>query len=341
MMRLRFLPLLAALCVLASLASCGDDSRFVVRGTAGDASQNFNLRYVYNSPSGFRSGIVAVREGKFEFSGVSERPTLVEMFEHDFTPLGRLYLSNGEEVECTVTRGNPRAMRASGSEINEKWTAWLGANSDALAAGEGNAAVARYITANPGDVLSTLLLLTEYDVRSNPLQADSLLARIDAAARPEFLAAGFSYLLGRVSSEAAYAPFDSLVYYSTQLEAASIARSSSGPTVLVFTDRDIQRDDTLMKAMHRLYERKSVSVADISLASDTTAWLRTLREEKLNGRDARWKQGWLPGNIGAPQLQRLGVPDMPYILVCDTAGNSLYRGADILEAEKAAGAENL
>lgn len=333
-LRLR-IPAIVLLCVLVLLssASCADDSRFVVSGElVGNA--NMNLRYSYDTPAGFRSAVVAVRDGKFQFSGSSAQPTLLEMFEHDYTPLGRLYIANGEEVHVTLTRGRPEDIKVSGSETNGRWTDFLNKNSEAL---RDSARVARviadYIGAHPDDIVGTLLLVSHYPVKSNPLQADSLLTSIEPQARPEFIAGGLAYLIRRVAHEGAERKLDSLCYISEKNRVASLSPRGRKATLFFFSEKEAQRPDTLLKTLLKLSARQSVAVADIYLSADTMAWRRMLRSERLKfENDGAVRRGWLPGNLGAPQLQNLGIPGLPYVLVCDSTGAAIYRGGEIAEA---------
>ncbi len=323
-MRFPFACILALLIAL-SLNSCSDDSRFVVRGTT-PGTENMNLRFGYNSPEGYRSGVVAVREGKFEFAGVSSRPTLVEMFEHDYTPLGRLCLANGDNVECVLSRGVPEAIKVAGSPLNERWAEYLNANAGVLRSDEGNAAVAAYVAAHPDDILSTLLLVTQYDVRRNPLQADSLLALVAPAARPEFIAGDFAYLLGRVAGENTHSPVDSINFVAPDNRVEALAPAGRKATVYFFSDDEAMREDSVVAALVRFAAAKGVAVADIYLSPDTMAWKRMIRSERVKGvDDSSLRRGWLPGSLGAPQLQRLGVVDLPFAVVCDSSGTQICR----------------
>lgn len=329
--------LTAAITVLSVLlllvCSCADSTRFVVNGTT-PGTDNMNLRFGYDSPSGYRSGVVAVRDGKFEFSGESQVPTLVEMYEHDYTPLGQLYLVNGDKVECVVTRGKPEAIKISGTPVNERWAKFLNSNTGVLRTPDCDSVIAAYVTAHPDDILSTLLLMTQYDARRNPAGADSLLSKIHPSARPEFLAGSFSYLLSRAYHEGTLAPVDSITYISTSNTVDALSPEGRKATVYLFTADETQRTDSIVKALVRLSKLRGVAVADIFLSPDTLTWRRMIRNERLSGVDGTWRRGWLPGNIGAPQLQALGVTSLPFALVCDSTGAQRFRGQDIRDAEK-------
>lgn len=339
MKHVRLLPvyiLLTTILSVLSLASCADDSRFVVRGTTVGAD-NMNLRFGYNTPEGYRSGIVAVRDGKFEFAGISSQPTLVEMFEHDYKPLGWLWLKGGETVECTLSPSRPEAMSSRGTETNERLSAFLSANSEALRKGpaEANKAVAAYVGEHPSDVLSGILMVALYNSAHDPAGADSLLNLLEPSARPESLAGSYAFLLSTAMPEDGAGALDSLTFISTHNRVEAIRPSASRATLLVFSDAEAQRNDSILASMGRVAGMKGALVADVYLCADTLSWRRMIRGEKLRKVDNEaWQRAWLPGNLGAPQLRALGVPGLPYALVCDSAGRTLFRGADILEAEE-------
>ncbi len=317
-----------------SLASCADDSRFVVAGTT-PGTDNMNLRYAYEGPGGFRQGIVAVRDGKFEFSGAVSQPVLVEMFTHDFKPLGYVWVGGGESVECTLVTGHPERMKARGTQINERWTAFLTQNEAALteSAAAANKAVAAFVEANPGDLLSALLLVTFYDASLDPEGAAGLMAKLHPSARPERVAGAMDFLLGMAVAADPDAPLDSLAYISTANSVRTLVPGEHRATLLLFTDAEVQRSDTLLEGLRSAAAGKGVAIADVYLSADTLAWRRMLRTERQRGYDSDlWTRGWLPGGLAAPQLRALGLPRLPYALVCDSTGIPVFRSSEPAKA---------
>ncbi|MDE6276612.1 MAG: hypothetical protein K2M06_00710 [Muribaculaceae bacterium] len=337
MKHIRLILFLTTILSVLSLASCADDSRFIVKGTTAGAD-NMNLRFGYNTPEGYRSGIVAVRDGKFEFSGISSQPTLVEMFEHDFKPLGFLWLAGGDKIECVLTPSHPEAMKARGTDINERLSAFLSSNTAALkhSPADANRAIEAYVGSHPDDLLSTLLMVGLYNSTADPAKADSLMATIRPAARPELLAGSSAFLVSLAVPKDSFRPLDSLMVISTHNSIEAIVSSAKKATLLVFSDLEAQRTDSILASMTRVAAMKGARVADVYLSSDTLSWRRMIRGEKLRKiDDSGWERAWLPGNLGAPQLRALGIPSLPYALVCDSAGRTIFRGPDPLEAEDA------
>ncbi len=62
--------------------------------------------------------------------------------------------------------------------------------------------------------------------------------------------------------------------------------------------------------------------------SDSRDWKHSVSPDS-----AKWEQGWTPGGIASPGLERLAIPSVPYFIVCDSTGTQLYRGASVGAAE--------
>ena len=172
--------------LLAVVATaCGDSGRFSVQGTV-EGGKSMNLRYVFYNGNAFAQGITAVRDGRFSFEGATMQPAMMELYDNDYRLLGRLYVANGDEIECTIDPSDPYMLRAAGNDAIERWTRWQRDNASALNAGRADALVEKYVGEHPADVVSTLLLTSLYDT-STPdgvRRADSLLSLIEADARP-------------------------------------------------------------------------------------------------------------------------------------------------------------
>ena len=104
-----------------------------------------------------------------------------------FRPMGRVYASNGDRIECHLTRNAPEKIQVSGNEISERWAKFLNDNADRLTSAGGNDAIEEYVRKNPSDIVSTLLMLTSYDASSDALRADSIMSSINPEMRPSLL----------------------------------------------------------------------------------------------------------------------------------------------------------
>ncbi|MDE6612765.1 MAG: hypothetical protein K2K22_09430 [Muribaculaceae bacterium] len=324
---MKYLSYIAVLLAALLAGACSDTEQFRVNGTIkGKPTQN--LRAGYYADGVYRTVITAVREGEFEFFASSTQPTLLELTDYEYRPIGRLYVVNGETYTIEIDPADPYAVKSGGSEVNERWSAFLRDNADALRS-DANAAVARYVEANPADIVSTLLMLTAYNSSDSPEKADSLMALIAPEARPSSLTDGYTYLLQRLVSETALGHVGKVRYIDMRDSLATFD-TAVRPASLIAVTAHSERGDSVITALRGLYRRHGSSkfgILDFSVDADTVVWHRAVRSDST-----AWKHGWTPGGLAGIGVDSLGVPSVPFFVVCDTTGTQLYRGASVTRA---------
>lgn len=329
----RFITATAAGLALLAAASCSDNEQFRVNGTI-EGKPTINLRAAYWSDGAYRQLLTAARDGEFEFFGNAKHPVTVDIMDHEYRIIGRVYVANGQNIECTLDRSNPFNITATGNPVVENWTRFLRDNADSLRAGTqtANAVIGRYISAHPADVVSTLLLLTSFDSAADPETADSLLFSIDPAARPASLTSGYNFLLERLVTAT------DTVADITYLDAANGSGRVFNPanarrSLLVFSTEDSPHRDSVLTMLRDLRHRKSekeLEIVDISFDRDTLVWKNRTRADS-----ATWRRGWVAGAMAAPGINRLGIARLPFAVVCDSTGSVIYRGSSVAAAGKA------
>lgn len=296
-----------------------------------------NLRYAYNSPEGYKSGVVAVRDGNFEFTGVSSRPTVVELYTHDLSSLGHFYACNGESYKLSITPGSPRALKAGGNDVSERWCRFLNEYATARSAVL-DSAISDYIVNNPDDILSGLLLNYDYNSAAHPLAADSLLNLLSAQARPDFIMGGYTFVTIQGGDPRSTEAIDS-IRFLTFGDTMTTYRFREPVTALIFSSGQQERIDSLLDAIEKMHSR-GVKVIDISLAADTMTWRRDFRREnKRTDRPELEKSrtpGWFPGARAHSIVGMLKIPRERFIIITDSTGRQLYRGGAIAPAEAVA-----
>ncbi|MCM1066159.1 MAG: hypothetical protein NC418_01130 [Muribaculaceae bacterium] len=308
--------------------SCSDDEQFRVNGTI-EGKPTMNLRAGYYADGVYRTLITGVREGEFEFFASASQPTLLEITDYDYRPIGRLYVVNGETYTINIDQAKPFAVEADGSDVNSRWSAFLRSNADELER-DANPVVARYIKENPADVVSTLLLLTAYDSSRSPVEADSLMDYITAEARPSSLTEGYNYLMQRLITADAHGPVKPVKYIGTDGSLSSFDPTQSPVSLIAVSSAGDIRTDSVLPVLRRLSTRHRASapgVLDISLDPDTVAWKKSIAADS-----ASWHQGWAPGGLAAMSVEPLGVPSVPYFVVCDSTAGQIYRGVSARRA---------
>lgn len=324
------LPCYIFIFLLLIAAACSDTEQFRVNGKI-KGNPTMNLRAVYYSDGAYRSVITAVRNGEFEFYASSSQPTLLEITDYDYKPLGRLYVSNGNAYEINVNQSDIYDVEATGSDINSRWADFLRNNADSLHA-DAAKTVGAYIGAHPDDIVSTLLLLTTFNSSGNVEMADSLMSLISPEARPSSLTEAYNYMLQRLVTESALGKIDSIRYIDRRDSLMFFDMSKNKCSLLVVSVQSDIRKDSIVPALKKLsenYKSRDLGMLDFSLDSDTMLWKRSSRADS-----ASWKQGWAPGGLSALGVEKLGVPSVPFFIVCDSTGTQLYRGPYVKGAEK-------
>ncbi len=326
----RLLIPLLAMCML--LAGCTDTEQFRVNGTV-EGKPTLNMRVGYYADGTYHTLITAAREGKFEFFGKSRQPTIVEILDYDYTPMGRLYVGNGQTIECKLVRGNPYAIEVHGNDISEEWSDMLRTNAEVLKNGgeEANKVIADYILAHPDNIVSTLLLTTSYDSASDPAMADSLLSTITPQARPSAITDGYNYLLQRLVAETVDEKVLPFKYVDLDDSIRTFRASGSPYSLLSFDSGRTSHKETVNPLLKRIYPKtkKKLAIIDISTEPEKSVWSFEARKDS-----SEWERAWTPGALSSVGIDRLGIPSTPYFIVCDSAGLQLIRTKSVKSLEQ-------
>lgn len=317
------------------LTACGGAPDFKVTGTV-DGGRTMNLRIVYAGRDNLNNVLTAARDGKFEFKGEAPEDcgALVEIYDNDYRRLGLFYAENGDELKVTVNPDNPFAGTVKGNETSERLAEWLHANAAVLAGRDAkaiNAAVAKYVKANPDDIVSGLLMATLFNASADPAQASKLLQSLTAEARPAVIVNPALLTDGRLAGDIAGKPVTGLHYLSAATDSITLFNPRKHKrTLLAFSGVQNSRD-TIIEGLRKFWPGRParVTVLDIRLDVDTFAWRRDLRADSI-----KWPSGWVAGSVANPDMARLAIPTLPYFIVVDSLGKPQYRGTSLSAALK-------
>ncbi len=326
LLRMRRIFNILIISVLCALTACGGKDKFVLKGTlAGGETQS--LRFVYYANGAIQTINGAARDGVFVIEGRSAEPTIVEILSNEGRAIGHIYVQNGDEIECEISRHAPWEIKLKGTDINERWSAFIGAQAASFAKGDTlaiNKAVADYAAAHPDDIVSALLLVTAYDASRNPAEAAAVLEELAPEAKPMQVIESFATMLA-----SATAPADTLApvrYYVRRDTLERLDMHAAAYSLLSFmsTERDAPRPDSVIDFLRKTnaqYPRRKLRVLDLSLGADTFVWRRVIRPDS-----AKWQQAWLPGGITSDGLQNAAISRLPWFVLVDSAGAVIYRG---------------
>lgn len=347
------------ICIVAVLilAGCGK-SEFKIRFEfPNDYQGNYLLTYyAWDSKKGFWiETTVPVQEGKAEIDAFTSRPTLVYISDASSSANSiAVYAEKGDEI--VISGNNPDMLTWSikGNKVSERWSAWRNANAEVLregrlgadtSQGKKSKAIAAYVRENPDDMLSALLLLTEFDRRSETAEFLELWNSLDKKARPSQLTelAGSPDLIGaelQVDADGKLAiakekKLPEIVLRSKGNGTDTLRYSKNGGTLLYFyTNTAPDRRGTVdsLKTLVKEYPDSAKRIiADISFESDSIAWTGNMRGDSLT----KAIRGWVPRGLADRDMTRMGVFRSPWLIVADKSGKAVYSGQDLNEALKA------
>lgn len=327
----KFVLILSAVLAMF-LVSCGDGVTFAVEGSVEELGTQ-NMRVVYYANGMVNMQVVEVKDGKFEFKGKTDVPTMLEFYTANKSLLGRAYVMAGDGIKCRLFKNSPYKAEVKGNDVSQRWSGFLKENLTTIARGNSddiNQVVAKYVNANKNDVLSTILLLTEYDSSQNGVEATKLLSAIAPEARPQYLIESYEALLERSNGVKAREKLSITSYFSSADSLKTFVPRESSYSVLAFSNETSRKDDLLadsMRVLRKDFPKKRLQIVDISFDPDTLEWKRSIKPDS-----ATWAQGWVAGAASARSIERLGVTRLPFYIVADSTGTQLYRGSSLIDA---------
>lgn len=323
--------------LVAMLTACASNEDFEIHGTVVD-NGTLNLRIVYFGDDNINNVLTASRDGVFDFKGNAPKGQMVEILDNDYRVLVRLYAVNGDKLKVNINPTNPRASVATGSAVNDEWTKWISDNINTLNTRNSrtiNDAVERFVKSHPDDVLSTLLMLTEYDTNVDVIKAQKLMASINVDARPTYLVESWVANLARAGQSAQKVKVAPITYISaTDTVLTTYNPKRQDYSLLVFTNENSGRHDSIVPKLREIAKkypnRRRLAIVDFSLDNDTFTWKREYRADSIT-----WTSGWGGGSVAAAGIERLNITSLPYFIVTDSTGTQIYRGPSITAANTA------
>ncbi|MDD2962057.1 MAG: DUF4369 domain-containing protein [Muribaculaceae bacterium] len=321
--------ILSVLLLSIILPGCSSDN-FEISGELKDLGTQ-NLRLVYVTGDAVSALWQPAVDGKFTMHGVSNEPTVVEIFNRNMDILARVYIKNGDKITISGNIKEPAKIKVEGSDVNEQWSKFVSDNATAINKGDRETlyiAIEKYIRNNKDNILSSLLLAYNYATTSNVAETQKLLATIDEKAIAEIATRRIASVAdGSSDNKSAAKKLASFILYSNADSLESFKPSNGKVSLLYFwADDNDGRKATIkeLKNLSKNYAGKKVQIADITLENDSIIWKRVIKTDSV-----QWKQYWGLGGRMNNAIKMMGIENAPYFLVADSAGASLYRGISL------------
>ncbi len=334
--------LLLAILTAVVMTGCVKNEFTVDFSLDAKVSGNYMLRYYASDKrTGFWMETIApVEKGVYEARCIARNPSLVYIFQPGSRiPSAVFYARRGDRIEISGDSPDPAKWTIGGNDINEDLTRFRKEYflSDATSDSQKiNAAITKFVKANPDAEASGILVLTLYDRRIdengftrlwNSLGEKARSADItDLAGVADKLTSAKEGAPGKVGTLHLHVMGDSLVELNPAKQDA---------TLLYFrrSDEGASRESAdSLKALSSLPGfTKHGKIAAISFESDSTAWLMRARTDSVKG----VLHAWMPAAETSPTAIALSVRRTPFFIVADRKGRQVYRGDDRTKATAA------
>ncbi len=333
------LLLLALLAVAMNACSSG---KFKISGKLSDIA-SANLHIAYYTVNGVKDAWVTTHDnGAFEFTGESADPTMAVIYDTQSQVIACLEVQNGDAIEISGTPNKRYQLTVKGTETNERWSGFLNEHAKQFEAGNKaatNAAIEKYVKANPDDITSTMLLLANYDSGSDPGRAKKLLSGISTNAKPLSIICAFEALTATIGKSQAEGVLPVLLMINAQTgKFGQLRYNASSLTLLYIWGNDNEQahkaDIDRLKALRSAASGKQLQIADISLEADSSFWRSTITRDS-----AQWLQFWVPEGPLGVDIKPLHITSTPLAMLADSTGRVLWRGTDCSTAAKMAEAQ--
>lgn len=328
-MRYYSIFLAVSLILLVVLTGCGNSEEFLIKcEIKGLGNKGVEMFYVDRD---LRRASFHPVDDKVTLRGVSQEPTLVEVFTVDGDPLFSCVAANGDELEVKMLLADPTSVRIKGNDDSKRYAEFLVVNDSVLTKGDAaavNSLIAKEVRSNPSAISSAMLIATRFQARGYELLADSLINALTPDARPEGVIGGFAGLLGEQLTPAVRADLRSMTFRAAPDTVIRFVPSMHSYSLLAFVGRS--KPDSIrqiLREFQKTLDKKRFREAEFTVMSDSATWAASIRRDS-----AKWVQAWLPGGVAHTAVRNLQVPYVPFFIVTDSLGRQLYRGGSVSAA---------
>ena len=141
----------------------------------------------------------------FEIAGTCSDPSLLMVYNKMDVPILKLVVAGGDELEIKGKVIEPYNLKVKGSEAAERYNDFVVKHKmeyKSAISQELNTAIENYVKDNPKSIVSTSLVMLDYNPDDNT-KIDKLLNTIDDSAKPESLINSYNQLKARTKKPAA------------------------------------------------------------------------------------------------------------------------------------------
>lgn len=289
----------------------------------------------------------SIQEGTAAAKGITRLPTLVYVSDASSPSNSMiLYVERGDEIKIMGDQKDMSSWTVKGNRISERWNEWR--KSAYPKRGDIKAfekSIEDYVVKNPGDELSAILMMMEWNRRENPEGFVRLWNSIDKKAysqqfiemcgAPDLLGVEFVTTADGKLEYSKDAGMKSVIVRSRDRGLDTLIFSKAKGSILYFfSENNMARRETAdsLKSLSKCYSDSAKRIiADVYMDSDSITWVNAIRRDSLKG----IVRAWQPRGVAEEDMVKMGVARLPWYIVKDNKGKEIYAGDDLKKAVSA------
>lgn len=339
-------------CVLALFTSACIRNEFTVTVSLPSAINNTYrvVYYAHDKRGGFtQETAITVAKGHGEMKGITRLPTCVLIFEgSSLSPAAAFYVERGDKIEITGESASPYKWEIKGNDLTDELSEWRLENANLISLNniEGvNAAVEKYVSANPENPLSALLIALYYDRRFDSVERSENTGK---KGQPGKTLSGMEQLIAKLRGKAADESLLNITGRSDMILHEEASRNRTLPNRIILqtdgngvdtvslaggkpslllvrrysADGDYAAMDSLKSALRQYRDSARRNIVELYLAADSSSWQNAISHDTLRGA----VRARMPREYAEPLLMEAGITRAPWLIVTDGKGKIRYYG---------------
>ena len=310
--------LFCLICLALLLLSSCTDSDFTIEGQI-DGTPDRAITIAYNGDNGNIIERVMLTEGnRFSFKGDSDDYTLLWIWDAQGQLIAQMVVRDGDQLTVKSDGLRLPTLDITGNDITRQWMKFRKDNINTFDSSDKDAIdrlIEQQIAQHPDQLLSTVLLVAEYNQLDNAEKVKTLLQSLHPDVRSDRLVSTVEYIIDHHKKNTTIIGPLTLYWHNHGIENLNVLGQHY--VLFFWSRRDADRKSCIdsLVSWSRQHGDK-LMVADILVDTDTTQWSHTLKGDATS-----WTHWWAPGGIMDPALQDINIGHTPLFIVTDSTAH--------------------
>ena len=294
------------------------DSDFTINAQLDGTPDNM-VTICYMGNQGLVTERMMVAQGnQLTFKGSSDDYTILWIWDAQRQLIAQMVVRNGDRLTVKSDGLRLPTLDIKGNKVTEQWMKFRKSNQEAIDNHDTNAInrqIEQHIAQHPDQLLSTVLLVAEYNQLDGNDKVKQLLQSIKPDARPDRLVSTLQYLIEQHRQPTGIIRSLTLYRHGKGIQDLEL---NAKPAALLFWSRYDTNRKTAIDSLHAMASRHgdNIIIADILVDTDTTQWTHNIKQTSTS-----WTHWWAPGGMMDAMLQSIAIERTPTIILTDSTSH--------------------